>query len=126
MILILKPLIKFRLLRFQDPLKNILKYVSFVMEKMKTIVFFFIQGAKTTTAPQKGGLPGKSDVPVARWFWAGFCPRPLQNSMKSIVFTSLSSGSGVAPWVTHARARGNAFSLLRTIRRAAEGEPHLL
>ena len=41
--------------------------------------------------------------------YEGFRPQPFQNSRKSTVFTSLSSGSGVAPWGTHARARGNAF-----------------
>ena len=43
--------------------------------------------------------------------------------MKNNVFTCLSSGSGVVPWGAHARARGNAFYMLRTVRRAAEGEP---
>ena len=66
---------------------------------------------------------GNRGAYAARWFWAGFCPRSLQNFRKSTVFTDLSSGSGGVPWGTHARARGNAFYVLRTVRRAAEGEP---
>ena len=66
---------------------------------------------------------GNRGAYAGRWFWAGFCPRSLQNSRKSAVFTSLSNGSGGVPWGAHARARGKAFYVLRTVRRAAEGEP---
>ena len=75
------------------------------------------------SAAKKEPLWGTVARDAGRWFWAGFCPRSLQNSKKNNVFTGLSSGSGGVPWGTHARARGKAFYVLRTVRRAAEGEP---
>ena len=75
------------------------------------------------SATKKKSSFGNRGAYAGRWFGAGFFPRSLQNLKKNKVFTCLSSGSGGVPWGTHARARGNAFYVLRTVRRAAEGEP---
>ena len=78
---------------------------------------------KDDSAAKNEPLGGTVALSLGAGFGRGFAPEASRTGEKARVFTGLSSGSGGVPWGTHARARGNAFCVLRTVRRAAEGEP---